>query len=274
MTRAPAAALAALMTVSCHAPLMPLMSLPPGPGVPAADGEQALLTATAVCGAVSTFSAEIGVAGSVSGRRIPRGHLIVALGAVASARIEAPAPFGSPIFVFVARDDDAQLLLERDNRVLEHGRPDAVLEALTGVPLDVAGLRTTLTGCAVAPDWHRARQLGDDWMTMPDGTGELYLRRGPHAGPWQIAAAIHYDAAGAEWHAEYRGRQDGLPRSIRLAASDRGRFDLALSLSQVDVNAPFGADVFRIRIPSAATPITLDELNGLGPLGDRGSNAR
>lgn len=274
MTRAPAAALAALMTVSCHAPLTTLMALPPGPGVPATDAEQVLQTATAACGAVSTFSAEVGVAGSVAGRPIPRGHLIVALGAVGSARIEALAPFGSPIFVFVARDDDATLLLARENRVLERGRSGAVLEALTGVPLDAAGLRTTLTGCAVTPDWHQARQIGDDWLMMPDGTGQLYLRRGPHAGPWQIVAAIHYDAAGAEWRAYYPTRQDGLPRSIRLAAGDRGRFDLALSLSQVDVNAPLEAGVFRIQIPSAASPITLDELKEIGPFDDRGSSAR
>jgi hypothetical protein len=274
MTRAPAAALAALMTVSCHAPITTLMALPPGPGVPAAGGEQALQAATAACGAVSTFSADIGVAGSVGGRRIPRGHLFVALAAVASARIEALAPFGSPIFVFVARDNDATLLLKRDNRVIQHGRPDAVLAGLTGVPLDASGLRTTLTGCAATPDWHQARQIGDDWMTMPDGTGELYLRRGPRAAPWQIAVAIHHDAAGAEWRAEYRERQDGVPRSIHLSATDRGRFDLALSLSQVDVNAPLEAGVFDVQIPPAARPITVDELNAIGPLGDGGSRAR
>jgi hypothetical protein len=274
MTRAPAAALAALMTVSCHAPLTTLTALPPGPGVPATDAEQVLQTATAACGAVSTFSADIGVAGSIAGRRIPRGHLIVALGAVASARVEALAPFGSPIFVFVARDNDATLLLARDNRVLRHGPPDAVLRALTGVPLDAAGLRTTLTGCAVTADWRQARQFGDDWMAVPDGAGELYLRRGPGAEPWQIAVAVHYDAAGVEWRAEYGKRQDGLPRSIHLWASDGGRFDLALSLSQVDVNAPLDAGVFGIQIPAAARTITLDELNEVGPLGDSGSRAR
>lgn len=274
MTRAPAAALAAFMTVSCQASLAPLMTLPPGLGVPATGAEQALQTAIATCGPVSTFSVEIRVRGSVAGHRIPTGHLVVALGAVASARIEALAPFGSPIFVFVARDDDAKLLLPRDNRVLEHGRPDAVLEALTGIPLDAAALRTTLTGCSVAPDWHQARQFGADSMTMPDGTGELYLRRGPRSGPWQIALAVHYDAAGGQWRAEYRDRQEGLPRSIRLTASDRGRFDLALSLSQVEVNAPLGDGVFRIQTPTAAIPITLDELNEAGPLANLGSNAR
>ena len=55
-----------------------------------------------------------------------------------------------PLFFFVATGDDATLLLPRDDRVLEHGRPDAVLEAVAGVPLGAADLATTLTGCAPA----------------------------------------------------------------------------------------------------------------------------
>ena len=50
------------------------------------------------------------------------------------------APFGQPLFIFVATGDDATLLLPRDERVLEHGRPDAVLEAVAGVPLGAADL--------------------------------------------------------------------------------------------------------------------------------------
>ena len=51
------------------------------------------------------------------------------------------APFGPPIFIFVATSDDATLLLPRDDRVLEHGRSDAVLDAVAGVPLSAADLR-------------------------------------------------------------------------------------------------------------------------------------
>ena len=189
---------AALASASCSAPLMKRMTLPSGPGVsvvPAAAADQALNTATAACRGMQTITAEVGVAGSVGGHRTPSGHLIVALAAPASARIEAPAPFG-PVFIFVARDQDAQLVLVRDNRVLEHGPPAAVLEALTGVPLDGADLRTMLTGCAVAADAAQARLLADDWMTMPDGTGTIYLHRAKRTAPWQIAGAGRYDHPG------------------------------------------------------------------------------
>ena len=93
--------------------------------------------------------AEIAVSGSAGGRRV-RGRLLAGVAAPASARLEAMAPFGPPLFIFVANNDDATLLLPRDDRVLEHGRPDAVLEAVAGVPLDAADLHATLTGCAPA----------------------------------------------------------------------------------------------------------------------------
>ena len=68
-----------------------------------------------------------------------RGRLLAGLAAPASARLEAVAPFGPPVFIFVARDDEATLLLPRDRRVLEHGRPTAVLDAVAGVPMSAGG---------------------------------------------------------------------------------------------------------------------------------------
>jgi hypothetical protein len=135
------------------------MKLPTGPGGPAPDATDAVADATSACRTVSTLSAEVAVSGSVGGHGL-RGRLLAGLAPPASARLEAVAPFGQPIFIFVSRGGDATLLLPRDNRVLEHGESDKVLEAVAGVPLDAAGLRTALTGCVVAPDADRAIQRG------------------------------------------------------------------------------------------------------------------
>jgi hypothetical protein len=54
-----------------------------------------------------------------------------------------------------------------------------------------------------------------------------------------------------------------LPRSIHFAGGQR--FDLSLSVSQVSVNEPLGAAVFRVEIPQSADPITLDELRHARP---------
>jgi outer membrane lipoprotein-sorting protein len=241
------------------------MRLPSGPGEAAADGANALNDATSACRAVSTLSAEVAVSGSINGQRL-RGRLLVGAASPASARIEAVAPFGQPLFIFVSRGEDATLLLPRDNRALEHGPSASVLEAVAGVPLDGADLRVALTGCAsMAADATRARQVGAEWRIVPDRQDDIYLRREGASGKWQVVAALHRRSTTAppgadEWRAEYANVQNGLPRTVRFRSADGKRFDLQLSLSQVDVNTPLGADVFEVQIPRGADPISLDEL--------------
>jgi hypothetical protein len=263
---------ASVLAASCGAPLM---KLPAGSGTPAGDAPAALAEAITTCRTIKTFTAEIGVSGSVGGRKM-RGRLLAGLAAPASATLEAPAPFGQPLFIFVARGNDATVLLPRDRRVLEHGKPDAVLEAMTGVSMAPAELRTTLTGCADEREAvDEARSLGNGWLMIP-GSRRLYLRRGTPADPWRIVAVIARDTAGSEWRAEYSNFSNGLPRSIRLASTEANRFNLQLVLSQVETNVTLGDDTFRVQIPSGTVPITLAELRDAGPLADRStpSNGR
>jgi hypothetical protein len=259
-------ALVSALSAACSAPLL---KLPPGPGALAPDGRVAIDDATAACRRVSTITLEIAVSGSIGGHRT-RGRLSAGLARPASARLEAVAPFGQPLFIFVANGDDATLLLPRDQRALEHARPDAVLEAIAGVPLDASALLAVVTGCAAAPDAASTRALGDTWRVAPDGSDEVYFNREGSSVPWRLVATVHR-APGAGWRAEYRNFQNGLPQSIRLVSAVAGRFDLQLALSQIDVNTPLAADVFRLPIPASAAPITLDELKQSGPLS---ANAR
>ena len=240
------------------------MKLPAGPGAPAADTVEALTQATAVCSGIRTLTAEVAVSGKVSGRRF-RARLAVGVAAPASARLEAVAPFGPPIFILVATDDDATLLLPREERVLQHGRSADVLDAAAGVPLSAADLRAVLTGCPPAVSRPEGRALGADWRLITDAAGDaLYLHRAGAGQPWQLAAASR-----RAWRVEYRDPLNGLPRAMRItsvAAADAGAsFDLTLALSQVETNVPLGADVFRVDIPRAARPITLDELRHARP---------
>jgi hypothetical protein len=259
-----AAAVPFALSLACSAPLM---KLPAGPGAPAPDAAELVTTATRACRAVNTLTAEIAVSGSAGGRKL-RGRLSTGLEAPASARLEAVAPFGQPYFILVARDHDATLLLPRDDRILQHAEPDAVLEAIAGVPLGTADLRAVLTGCgATSAGLSRAERRGDDWLVAPDGDGrELYLRRTGASGVWQLVAS-----AGRDWRAQYQEFRDDLPRTIRVTstAAKGPAFDLQLVLSQVDVNVPLGPDVFSVRIPSSAQPITIDDLKKNGPIGTR-----
>jgi hypothetical protein len=258
-----AALAAAVCSAACG---RSLMKLPSGPGSPAADASDALADATSACRAVSTLSAELAASGSVGGRRL-RGKLLagVAGGTAPGARLEALAPAGQPLFIFVTSGTDATLLLPRDNRVLEHGGPAEVLEAVAGVPLDAGNLRDALTGCTPLAAAGEARQFGADWRVVTVGGATAYLRRNKQRMKWEVVATAH--TAGGEWRAEYRDFEAGLPRTVRLVSAVKDRFDLRLALSQVELNAALAADVFRVRIPPDADRITLDELRRSGPLG-------
>jgi hypothetical protein len=242
------------------------MKLPSGPGVPAREAQTAFEEATAGCRRVTSISSEVALGGSVGGRRLPRPRLLVGLAAPSAMRLEAAAAFG-PLLILVAQGSEATLLLPHENRVLEHGSPSAILEAMVGVALDAADLRKTITGCADRGDFPSARRVGD-WIVVPDARGDLYLRRDGRDGPWRLVAAVHRGVPAGEWRAEFQMFQDGIPRQIRLTSEDRRRFDLRLALSQVDINASLGPEVFRVKIPDSAVPVSLTELRESGPFGD------
>jgi outer membrane lipoprotein-sorting protein len=255
------ALVAAVVTASC-APR--LMKLPTGVGQPAPDARTVFEEATAACRKVTTLTAEVAASGSVGGQRL-RGRLLVGVAAPDSARVEAVAPFGQPLFILVARGDDATLLLPRDERVLEHGQTEAVLEAVAGVPLDGAGLRTSLAGCADVTDNGSPLAFGQNWRVLGDGRTEVYVTREKPSTPWHVAAVLHRTPGRPVWRAEYREFQNGLPRSVRLASSDRARFDLRLTLSQVEINATLGAEAFTLQVPRGVQPISIDELRNARP---------
>ncbi len=240
------------------------MKLPVGPGAPAADAAAALADATKACRAVSTITAEIAGRGSIGGQRF-RARLTAGLAPPASARLEAAAPFGAPIFILVANGDEATLLLPHDDRVLEHGRPAAVLEALAGLPVDAAELRRAIIGCPGSPDAASAKQVADDWRLLTDGADQVFLHRDGNPPAWRLVAIVHRPASTGGWRAEYRDFENGLPRSVRFAGMASKSFDVRLALSQVETNTTLGPEVFRVQIPPGTEPITIDELKRARP---------
>jgi hypothetical protein len=245
------------------------MKLPSGPGAPAPDITDILAQATRTCRGIRTFTAEIAVQADRSaraGRAPPR----AGLAAPASARLEAVAPFGEPLFIFAATGNDATLLLPRDRRVLEHGPPDEVLEAIAGVPLGAADLRATLTGCTTGEaDPGTARQLGDLWRVAAVGAGhDAYLHR-------DSVGAVASRRVGPSCRRSSTRLARGVPRLPERPAPCRSSdervgasvgFDLQLVLSQVEINVALGPDVFRVQIPASTDPITLQELKEVGLL--------
>ncbi len=264
---------AALLSAACGA--KPMVVLPTGPGVPAADAREALTQATEACRQVRSFSAEVALSGKVGGQRA-RGRLLAAFAEPNLAYLEAPAPFGASAFMFATVGDEATLLLPRDRRVLERGPSIDVLEAITGVALRPEHFGDLLLGCAPIDDVSSAQGFGDDWRVFnaPDRarsnvvTPVLYLRRTGTGAPWRLVAVIHQESGGRGWRADYTEFTAALPRRVHLMSLDDLRFDLQLSISEVEMNVPLGSDVFRPAVPSTYAPITLEQLRNAGPLAD------
>jgi len=241
-----------------------LTKLPSGSGTPAPDFAQAVLDATAACRGVQSLSAEIAVAGSIAGDRA-RVRLVAGF-APASGRIEAAAPFGAPLFIFVASGPDGTLFFPRDDRVVEHGRPAELLEAVAGVPLAAADLLPTMTGCAMPEPLAGGEALGDNWRTAAgSGGAKVYLRRENVSSPWHLVTVFN-PGAGQQWswRADYDDFHDGLPHVIRFVSADRDRFNIQLTLSQVETNAALGPEVFRVDVPRDAERITIADLRRSG----------
>lgn len=256
-------ALFGLVSTGCGAARQ---QLPTGPGDPIPDAASVFKQAVNACRLVTSLSAEMSVSGTASGQRL-RGRVLVGVAAPASALLDAAAPFGASLFIYAAHEGDATLLLPRDRRVLPHGDPAAVLEAVAGVPLDPSDLRQTLTGCALEGEAQSGRAFGESWRVVTVKDDQAYLRR--RRGVWRLVALRHHEDGGRGWRADYADFERDLPQTIRLTSADEGRrFDLRFRLSQVEVNPTLGPDVFALKIPPSLSPISLEELRRTGPMSD------
>jgi hypothetical protein len=252
----PASALLAVVTASC-APR--LATLPAGPGAAFPDYASAYAQATEKCRDVRTLRGVLALSGRAAGNRF-RASVDAGFEAPASVRLELPAP-GKPIFTFVASGSQATLLLPREGRVLRDAPPAATLEALAGIALSPEDLRSIISGCGFGagnPVGGRAFDRG--WGSVDVGGALTYLRQVD--GRWQLAAATR-----GPIEVRYDNFVAGAPATVRVRTPGPEPTDLTVRLSQVDTNETLGPEVFRVDVPSDASPLTLDELRRAGPLG-------
>ena len=221
--------------------------------------------AVASCGAVKTVTVTASLSGHAGTTKL-RGRVDAGFEAPARARLEGIAPFGKPVFILVADGARGTLVLPRDDRVLADAPPDRIVEALAGVPLDPASLRTIVTGCGFggAPSGDEGQKYSNGWVGARTSDGVVFLR--PSTGAWRIAAATRGHLA-----VFYTADSAGQPASIRIRAEDAGRVaaDLTLRLSDIDTNTTLDPRAFDVRpdLPANPIPLTLEELRRAGPLG-------
>ncbi|HTI37057.1 MAG TPA: hypothetical protein VL484_05835 [Vicinamibacterales bacterium] len=256
----------ALSLAACAPPHAP--SLPSGDGAPVSDFASAYTDATRGCTDIRTFSAVLAMSGK-AGRTKLRGRLEAGFSAPASMRLEGIAPFGKPIFVLTAADEHGTLVLTRDNRVLRDSPAASIVDALVGVPLGAAAMRTIVDGCGTmggtAPTAGRGYANGWTAVEFPDHV--VYLQR--VSDRWRVAAA-----AQGSLSVFYSDFDEQRATTIRLVVQNGGRVtaDITLRLSQPDVNAAIDASAFTADVPADADPITLEDLRRAGPMGEAGSS--
>ncbi|MEO5896104.1 MAG: hypothetical protein ABIS06_10410 [Vicinamibacterales bacterium] len=252
-----AACALAIAASACAPPSRP--SLPHGAGTPFPGFESAYQQATLECAGVRTITMELALSGKAGDTKL-RGRINAGFAAPDDMVLEGLAPFGKPAFVLAARGADATLVLPRDQRVLRGAAPSAIVEALAGVVLTPAELRTAVAGCglSVAATTRAGRSYGNDSVALDSEAGTVYLRRSE--GRWRLSAVVR-DGLTIQY-ADFTG---GRPATVfvRTAVAD-----LALRLSQTEINVPLDPRVFDIDVPQNAVPLTIEELRRAGPLGD------
>lgn len=237
------------------------VSLPGGTGTDDPAAIERFADATRHCREVSTWSAEMSVAGTVRQRNL-RVKVLAGTTARGNLRLEGLAPFGAPIFVLVASEAQASLLLPRDQRVVRDVPVSQLLEALVGLSLSGEDLHALLTGCPGAASEPRdGLRLADGWHSVRTGDGRTAYLHDEGGTSRVMSAELGPLTVG------YGAFAGSAPRELRLvtgttpAASAR----LRLQLSQVEENPSLPDEAFRLDEPPGVRPMSLAELRAWGP---------
>lgn len=238
------------------------IELPGGAGTPFPDASAALRQAVEECGGVRTLRATLGLSGRAGSTRL-RGNVDAGFEAPERVRLEGRHPLGRPVFILVADGPQATLYMPRDNLVLRNAKTAEIVEALVGLPLNGAELRTLVSGCGFgAGTPGSGRSYAGGWLAIDSDNGTPYLRE--ITGRWRLVAAARSPLV-----VLYSDFADGRPSTLRLESSGSPAADVSVRLSDVNINAPLEAEVFQVDVPANAQPLALDELRRAGPLGDR-----
>jgi outer membrane biogenesis lipoprotein LolB len=252
--------LAALLLSACA------VKAPPRPvGTPTPDpaAVEAFAAATASCNAPfrSAVEGELSLSGRAGGERV-RGRLLFGLQEGGAIRLEAPAPFGAPVFILAGIKERATLLLPREHRVLKDTGVSDVLGRITGLALGADDLRWIISGCLVEKATPSdGRQWGSDWKAITIGPQVVAYLRMQNGRP--VLTAADYGA----WHVDYAAHTaNGVARSVRVRRASDNAIDITARIDQFTTGGPIDPRAWVVEIPSDADPMTLDELRSIAPL--------
>jgi hypothetical protein len=242
------------------------VTLPTGPGTPLADITRAYGEATAECGGVQRLSASIKLSGRTGSTKLSA-RVDAGFAAPAALRLEGYPRInfgGKPFFILVSGGAGTTLLMPRDARVLRGAAPAAIVEALTGVALEPADLRSIVAGCGLpAAQPSSGRSFAKGWAAFDDGQTSVFLRL--VNARWRVGGATRGTVTVA--YADFAAGRAATVMVRVPAAAGRPAADLVLRLSQLELDPPFDDRTFEVEVPADAAPISLEDLRRAGPLG-------
>ena len=258
MSGARCAVVAALLVAAAGC-ASPRPSLPSGAGTPFADFAAAHEEAVAGCRGARTVVAELRLSGRAGTTRLG-GSIAAGFAEPSSIRLDGVA-FGRAIFILAARDEqNATLLLPREDRVVRNEPPAAIVEALAGVALTPGELRAAVAGCGLGAATPSAgRTFNEEWAVVDVAEGMTYLRRVD--GRWRVGGAVRGPLT--LLYSEFAG---GTPAAMHIRSTTA---DITLRISQLEINTDIDPRAFELEVPADAVPLSLEELRRAGPLGER-----
>ncbi len=252
------ASVAALCAAGCAAHRFTIPTAAPAPVAPL-EAAAAWAEATRLCGAVTSYNAELRPSGRLAGQRVRGVTLLVAADATGRVGVEAAVSGGSPLFRLGGTADRATLWLPRERRVVTD-TPSRILGALVGIDVEPERLLAILSGCGTADRAAvRADRLGE-LLRVTTASAVAYIDRS--TGAWRLRAVEGHGLL-----VDYRAFDDeGWPSTIgiRTAGTDEPSVDLSLDVGVRVINPALGPLVFQVRVPSDAVPASVDDLRPLG----------
>jgi outer membrane lipoprotein-sorting protein len=261
-SRSLTAALLLFLAASLSACAPKRIELPAGDGTPYPDAARVYAEAIKECRGVRTMQATLGLSGR-AGTTALRGNVDAGFEAPDRLRLEGRPPIGRPVFILVAGGTRSTLYMPRDNRVLRDVPAESILEALVGLALTPAELRSLVSGCGFgAGDPANGREYKGHYVAVDAAGATTYLRREQNI--WRAVGATRPPLT--VLYSDFAG---GRPATLRVVSNGSLRANVTVRLSDVNLNVSMEDAVFAVDVPAGAQALPLDELRHAGPLGGK-----